>query len=372
MKKNIKYNEIGNLHLFKPDYIAENKKSFLSLNLIKEFLTERRGKQFFKVNFIKNNFSIKKIENTDIVNKKMELKIIEQSYREMKSQFYKRLLNEQNFENDKSIFINYKNYICPNSRNKSRNTNIFKNMHIPDISENNAYKKSIRFRKNYSENNMDFFRTNKELKSKLISSMIDNMGRNKNIKLKSLKNKYLTRFQNNISKILNENSNLKGNRTEINYYTINDKLKGEKIFLSSVDIKNKNHSAINNVDTEDINPFLPISNEQRLRKQYNFFRLNIKSNMNKAMNKFNKFQNILTSRRNKKPNGKFHINYVHYVIDNIKRKERAEKLSRRIKYNNKIFNATVHKNQSYIHKRNENNFYLNKFKSFYNEINKAQ
>ena len=93
MKKNIKYNEIGNLHLFKPDYIAENKKSFLSSNLIKEFLTERRGKQFFKVNFIKNNFSIKKIENTDIVNKKMELKIIEQSYREMKSQFYKRLLN---------------------------------------------------------------------------------------------------------------------------------------------------------------------------------------------------------------------------------------------------------------------------------------
>ena len=244
-------------------------------------------------------------------------------------------------------------------------------MNIPDISENNAYKKSIRFRKNYSENNMDFFRTNK-VKSKLISSMIDNMGRNKNIKLKSLKNKYLTRFQNNISKILNENSNLKGNKTEINYYTINDKLKGEKIFLSSVDIKNKNHSAINNVDTEDINPFLPISNEQRLRKQYNFFRLNIKSNMNKAMDKFNKFQNILTSRRNKKPNGKFHINYVHYVIDNIKRKERAEKLSRRIKYNNKLFNGTVYKNQSYIHKRNENNFYLNKFKSFYKEINKAQ
>ena len=315
MKKNIIYNEIGNLHLFKPDYITENKKSFLSSNLIKEFLTERRGKQFFKVNFIKNNFSIKKNESTDIVNKKMELKIIEKSYREMKSQFYKRLLNEQNFENDKSIFINYKNYICPNSRNKSRNTNIFKNMHIPDISENNAYKKSIRFRKNYSENNMDFFRTNKELKSKLISSMIDYMGRNKNIKLKSLKNKYLTRFQNNISKILNENSNLKGNKTEINYYTINDKLKGEKIFLSSVDIKNKNHSAINN---------------------------------------------------------KFHINYVYYVIDNIKRKERAEKLSRRIKYNNKLFNGTVYKNQSYIHKRNENNFYLNKFKSFYNEINKAQ
>ena len=90
------------------------------------------------------------------------------------------------------------------------------------------------------------------------------------------------------------------------------------------------------------------------------------------MDKFNKFQNILTSRRNKKPNGKFHINYVHYVIDNIKRKERAEKLSRRIKYNNKLFNGTVYKNQSYIHKRNENNFYLNKFKSFYNEINKAQ
>ena len=40
MKKNIIYNEIGNLHLFKPDYITENKKSFLSSNLIKEFLTE--------------------------------------------------------------------------------------------------------------------------------------------------------------------------------------------------------------------------------------------------------------------------------------------------------------------------------------------
>ena len=71
MKKNIIYNEIGNLHLFKPDYITENKKSFLSSNLIKEFLTERRGKQFFKVNFIKNNFSIKKIEKIKNNRKKL-------------------------------------------------------------------------------------------------------------------------------------------------------------------------------------------------------------------------------------------------------------------------------------------------------------
>ena len=47
--------------------------------------------------------------------------------------------------------------------------------------------------------------------------------------------------------------------------------------------------------------------------------------------------------------------FIVCFIDNIKRKERAEKLSRRIKYNNKLFNGTVYKNQSYIHKRNENN-----------------
>ena len=369
MKKNIIYNEIGNLQLFKPDYINENRKTLLTSDIIKEYLRERSGKKFFQVNFVKNNFSIKKKENLDIVNKKIELNVIEKSYREMKYQYYKRLLNNKNFDNEEVKFIEYKNYICPNSENESRNRKIFKNMHNPEISQNSAFQKNIRFRKNYSENNIDFSKTNSKLKSQLINSMIGNMSINKDIKLKSIKNKFLFRFKNNISKNYNplEKSNLKGDKTEINYYNINDELKEEKRFLSNIVHKNKSY-----INLDEVNPFSPINNEKKLKEEYNFFRLNENDNMNNAMNKLKKFKNYLTHRRIKRPNGKFHINYVHYLIDNIRRKEEAEKLFKNKKYNNKLFNRTVYKNKSFIHKRNESNFDLNKFKSFYNEIIKAE
>ena len=312
MKKNIIYNEIGNLQLFKPDYINENRKTLLTSDIIKEYLRERSGKKFFQVNFVKNNFSIKKKENLDIVNKKIELNVIEKSYREMKYQYYKRLLNNKNFDNDEGKFIEYKNYICPNSENESRNRKIFKNMHNPEISQNSA-------------------------------------------------------FQKNISYNPPENSSLKGDKTEINYYNINDELKEEKRFLSNIVHKNKSY-----INLDEVNPFSPINNEKKLKEEYNFFRLNENDNMNNAMNKLKKFKNYLTHRRIKRPNGKFHINYVHYLIDNIRRKEEAEKFFKNKKCGNKLFNRTVYKNKSFIHKRNESNFDLNKFKSFYNEIIKAE
>ena len=43
MKKISNYHEVGKLHLFKPDYLNENKKTFLTSNIIKEYLRKREG-----------------------------------------------------------------------------------------------------------------------------------------------------------------------------------------------------------------------------------------------------------------------------------------------------------------------------------------
>ena len=84
MKKNSKYNKIGTLHLFKPDYLSENKKTLLTSNIIKEYLRKRKGKYYYKVNFIKNRFNIKIKENSDLINLYM---ILSENYISLKIVF---------------------------------------------------------------------------------------------------------------------------------------------------------------------------------------------------------------------------------------------------------------------------------------------
>ena len=84
MKQKTRYKKIGNLQLFKPDYISENKKTLLTSNIIKEYLRKRKGKYYYKVNFIKNKFNINKNEDNDIVNKRIHYKLIEDNYKIMK------------------------------------------------------------------------------------------------------------------------------------------------------------------------------------------------------------------------------------------------------------------------------------------------
>lgn len=65
------------MHIFKPDYLRENKKTLLNSNIIKEYLTKRKGRWFYKVHYMKNKFNANSLENVDSINRKIQLKAIE-------------------------------------------------------------------------------------------------------------------------------------------------------------------------------------------------------------------------------------------------------------------------------------------------------
>ena len=128
MKNIYKYNEIGKLHLFKPDYLTENKKTLLNSNIINEYLSKRKGKLFYKVNFFQNRFNVNKKEKIDFINRKLQLKAIEDSYKEMITEIHKRLLDSSTLESNKSVKSvnsNYNLFFSP--KNKSSNGSLFQN-----------------------------------------------------------------------------------------------------------------------------------------------------------------------------------------------------------------------------------------------------
>ena len=175
MKKKSSYNKIGTLHLFKPDYLSENKKTFLTSNIIKEYLRKRKGRYFYKVNFLKNRFNFKQKEKKDIINNKLELKLIENSYNEMKSEIHKRFIDDKTFENDKYIKLFNSKYNCISSRNRSRNNIIFKNINNPIVSDYNTYQKKIKFRKTYSKDKYGVLNNYSNLNIKYRNAFIKNM-----------------------------------------------------------------------------------------------------------------------------------------------------------------------------------------------------
>ena len=64
------------------------------------------------MNFIKNKFNINKNEDNDIVNKRMHYKLIEDNYKIMKSEIYKKNLNlnGNDFEISKDLKLIDSNY----------------------------------------------------------------------------------------------------------------------------------------------------------------------------------------------------------------------------------------------------------------------
>ena len=221
MKNKSKYEEIGNLQLFKPDYISENKKTLLTSNIIKEYLRKRKGKYYYKVNFIKNKFNINKNENNDIVNKRIHYKLIEDNYKIMKSEIYKRNLNLKgnDFEISKDLKLIDSNYNFLTKKIKSRNNETFRGTGNIFLSGHNIYDKYNKFKKTNSDAKMASINNKKELSTNFIDSNTNNNSIDKNMKkLSPLQNKFIIGYikKSKIKELFKTNSPIETNSTERN------------------------------------------------------------------------------------------------------------------------------------------------------------
>lgn len=334
MKNKSKYEEIGNLQLFKPDYISENKKTLLTSNIIKEYLRKRKGKYYYKVNFIKNKFNINKNEDNDIVNKRIHYKLIEDNYKIMKSEIYKRHLNlnDNNFEISKDLKLIDSNYNFLTKKIKSRNNETFRNTGNFFLSGHNIYDRYNKFKKTNSDAKMASTNNKKELSTNFIDSNTNNNSIDKNMKkLSPLQNKFIIGYikKSKIKELFKTNSPIETNSTERNgYKIINDNditRENKKSFTNNNTIKNLPILNKNKKDKKFDDPFsLDDDPKAKLKMKYNFFRLENEDDMNLPINKFKRFQKKLYTSKKVIPNNKFHLDYVKYIIENIKRKEKAE------------------------------------------------
>ena len=89
----------------------------------------------------------------------------------------------------------------------------------------------------------------------------------------------------------------------------------------------------------------------KLKMKYNFFRLENEDDMNLPINKFKRFQKKLYTSKKVIPNSKFHLDYVKYIIENIKRKEKAELSTSR---NKKEKSSRILKMKKKFRNNNEN------------------
>ena len=348
MKHKSKYEEIGNLQLFKPDYISENKKTLLTSNIIKEYLRKRKGRYYYKVNFIKNKFNINKDENNDIVNKRMHYKLIQDNYREMKSEIYKRHLNlnDNDLELSKDLKLIDNNFNFLSKKIKSRNNETFRNSGNIFFSGHNIFDKNNKFRKTNSDAKMFSINNKKELSTNFIDSNTNNNSIDKNKKkLSPLHNKFLIGYikKSKIKELFKTNGQIETNFTERNgYKNINNNdisKENKKSFSNTNTIKNLPILNKNEKDKKFVDPFsLSDDPEKKLKMKYNFFKLDNEDDMNLPINKFKRFQKKLYKSKKVIPNNKFHLDYVKYIIENIQRKEKAELNTSRNKINktNKI------------------------------------
>ena len=378
MKRKSKYEEIGNLQLFKPDYISENKKTLLTSSIIKEFLRKRKGKYYYKVNFIKNKFNIKKEENNDIVNKRMRYKLIEDNYRILKSEIYKKHLNlsDNDFEISKNLKLIDSNYNLLTKKIKSRNNETFRNTGNIFLSGLYNFGKYNKFRKTNSDAKMLSINNKKELSTNFIDSNSNNNSINKNmLKLSPIQNKFLIGFikKRKIKELFQTNCKFESNFSERNSYkNINNNEINKENKKSFTNINTiKNLPILNKIkkDKKLVNLFsLNDDPQQKLKMKYNFFRLENEDNMNLPINRFKRFQKKLYSSKKVIPNNKFHLNYVKYVIEKIKRKEKAELIASRNKKekSNKILRMKK-KYRNNNEKINYNNYNDKMFRSFNGE-----
>ena len=321
MKKS-KYNKIGNLHIFKPDYLRENKKTLLNSNIIKEYLRKRKGRWFYKVHYMKNKFNANSLENVDSINRKIQLKAIEDRYQEMKSEINKRGLNAQSFENNNKIKLSTrnKNFLSVSPRyNKSRSI-IFSNICKSRIYEYNSLEKNDKFIK-FTNQTTSHSNRNKEINFKENYNFLNDSTTNN---LLSLKNKYL----NNCFKKLRKRKNIEldsfsNNNIELNYDFHKETRKEIKNYLSNDDISNNYFVILKKI--RENNPYLSPSFNRvnKLRKKYNFFRIKDEEKQNDSDKKFLKLKKMINSNIKVQLNN-FQSTYTRNIIKKIKRKELTE------------------------------------------------
>ena len=317
MKSIYKYSEIGKLHLFKPDYLTENKKTLLNSNIINEYLIKRKGKIFYKVNFVQNRFNVVKKEKIDFINRKLQLKVIEDSYKEMLTEIHKRLSDNSTLESNKSvksINSNYNLFCSP--RNKSKNGSLFQYSRNSLINDYYNYEK----RNNSTSQNsiFNFSKTKNDIYMNKKESIFEQIKTSRNKNLKSMTNFYL---MNKNKRNYPQETNL----NELNYKTNYELFREIKKSSSNNNIKNKDIDIdLNNNEENNIYFPKPYNHSDNLRKKYNFFTLSDADNMNSAKNIFRKIPKTLFMNKKVKFNHKFHLNFVKYFIDNIKRKEKEK------------------------------------------------
>ena len=273
MKKS-KYNKIGNLHIFKPDYLRENKKTLLNSNIIKEYLRKRKGRWFYKVHYMKNKFNANSLENVDSINRKIQLKAIEDRYQEMKSEINKRGLNAQSFENNNKIKLS------------TRNKNFF------SVYEYNSLEKNDKFIK-FTNQTTSHSNRNKEINFKENYNFLNDSTTNN---LLSLKNKYLNNCFKKLRKRKNfELDSFSNNNIEQNYDFHKETRKEIKNYLSNDDISNNYFDILKKI--RENNPYLSPSFNRvnKLRKKYNFFRIKDEEKQNDSDKKFLKLKKMINS-----------------------------------------------------------------------------
>ena len=329
MKPKTRYNEIGNLQLFKPDYISENKKTLLTSNIIKEFLRKRKGKYYYKVNFTKNKFSNIEKEDNDIINKKMQFRLIEKGYKELKYEIFKRHINEYGFPNNKKLKLLDSNFNFFTTKIKSRNNDTLRNTHKTFLSVNHIFDGFNKFRKTNSEAKMFSLNSTKDLNTNLIDSNFYNISNQNFKKLSPLSKDVINKIKekNKIKNMFKNNTFKETGLTERNYYSNYNDISNEirKSFANN-NIKNKLTTLNDNKNKSIDNPYFSMNNEHELKliMKYNFFKVGNEDDENLPINKFKRFKKILHNPKKVRTKNKFHINYVQYIIDNIRRKENTK------------------------------------------------
>ena len=338
----LKYNnQIGKLHLFKPDYINDNKKSLIYSDIIKEYLMKKKGKKFYKIGYFRNKFISPGKDKYDIINRNIQLKIIQDSYQELVKQAKRRLILGK-IKNNSEIKLlpdkqnKNKNILFFTPKNNSKNTfiSVFYNSILFGYKRMEKIKE---FRKIKSEENLELKNYENKLYAKEILSNLNNIIKNcgikidKNCKSQRIRKIYKYNEELNTNKKNDYNiNNTKKNYDECNYLSLNQDdiihtMQDIKKYLnqnSSQTDRNNEISNINNAEVKNENPyFLPnYKKEDKLKIKYNFFRMNPeKEDYSFTTQKFKKVKKILDSN---KPLEIKKINpyYVYHFLNNIKNK----------------------------------------------------
>ena len=378
-KMSIKYNnEIGKLHLFKPDYINDNKKSLLKSDIIKDFLTNKKGKKFYKIGYFRNKFISSGKEKYDLINRNIQLKIIQDSYQQLMKQAKRRLVLDGKIKNNNSEIK-----LLPDKQNKNNNISFFTPQNNSKNTFSSVFYNSIlfgykrmekmkEFRKIKSEENLELKNYDNKLYTKEILSNLTNLIKNCGIKMdkncKSPRIRKIYKYNEELNK--NKNNYFDLNNTKINYDEYNHlSLNQDDIIHTMQDVKKylyqnscqtdriNEMKNINKTEEKNVNPYFSpeYKKEDKLKLKYNFFRMNPeKDDYSFTIQKFKKVRKILDSNKPLEIK-KNHPYYVYHFLNNIKKEKSDFKTRNNDKYRlikKKVKDKILSLDKSDIEKRN--------------------